>query len=343
MKVNIVIMGQSGNGKSTIVNAIMGKYVAPAGKGTTVTTKNQVYSTSYKINQTMYDLNLYDTVGIELSDKTTQDTLSDIERQLKESQKSSSSPDVNIVWFCINHRSSRFQDFEVDLIRELSYNYEIPFVIVMTQCFDNQVGKLEGDIRLELPEVNTFRVLAEDYPLRGGTVINAYGLDDLLKLSILDYNKLKVRVLETKLSDIQKDLHISEWYINKYEKEAKECVEKHVESAKEIGWLPVGCIPFIHGICIKMVAELHQIYGMPSSKSFAEDIFANVVVGLISTLFMSVPILSAGVACAYVSAVGEEYSKTLSNVMQQSRYGELQDQRLMTVRIKRELNQRKGR
>lgn len=343
MKVNIVIMGQSGNGKSTIVNAIMGKYVAPTGKGTTVTTKNQVYSTSYKINQTMYDLNLYDTIGIELSDETTQATLSDIEKHLKESQKSSSSSDVNIVWFCINHRSSRFQDFEVDLIRKLSYNYEIPFVIVITQCFDNQIGKLESDIRLELPEVNTIRILAEDYPLRGGTVIYAYGLDDLLKLSILDYNKLKVHVLETKLNDIQKDLNISEWYINKYEKEATECIEKHVESATKIGWLPVGCIPFVHGICIKMVAELHQIYGMPSSKSFAEDIFAHVIMGIISTPFMSVPILSAGVAYAYVSTAGEEYSKTLSSVMRQSKYGELQDQRLMTERIKQQLNQRKGR
>lgn len=342
MKVNIVIMGQTGNGKSTIVNAIMGKYVAPTGKGRAVTTKNQVYSTLYKIGKTSYELNLYDTVGIELSEKTTKTTLNDIENHLKESQQSSSSSDINLVWFCINHRSSRFQDFEVDLIKKLSYDYEIPFVIVMTQCFDDQIGKLENDIRLELPEVNTIRILAEDYPLRCGTVISAYGLDDLLKLSILDYNKLKVRVLEAKLNDIQQTLNISEWYINQYDKAATACIDKHIESATKIGWLPAGCIPFVHSICIKMVSELHQIYGLPSSKNF-ENIIANIIVGIIATPLMVIPILSAATASAYVSTAGEEYSKVLSSVMQQSKYGELQDQRLMTERIKQQLNQRKGR
>lgn len=343
MKANIVIMGQSGNGKSTIVNAIMGKYAAPTGKGAAVTTENKIYSTTYNIDNTSYELNLYDTVGIELSEAVTCSTLNDIENHLKVSKMNSCSSDINLVWFCINNKSSRFQDFEVDLIRKLSFEYEIPFVIVMTQCLDNQIGELENNIRSDLPDVTTTRILAEDYKLRGGMKIPAYGLDDLLKLSLLDFGSLKARVLESKLNSIQQELEVSQWFVKLCDKKAAECVERHTASAEKIGWLPVGCIPFVHGICIKMITELHKIYGMPSNESFAENIFANVLVGIISTPLMVVPILSAGIAYAYVSSVGEAYASALSCVVQQSKYGELHDQKLMSERIKQQLNQSKGR
>lgn len=341
MKANIIIMGQSGNGKSTIVNSIMGKYVARTGKGAAVTTENQAFSTSYKIGGKKYDLTLYDTVGLELSDRVTRTTLNDIENYLRTSQNSTSSYDINIVWFCINYRSSRFQDFEIDLIRKLSYDYEIPFVIVMTQCIDERIGELESEIHSELPEVTTVRILAEDYPVRNGKVIPAYGLDDLLKRSVLDYENLKVRILETKLNDLRQKIAISEWYIRGCEYNAATCIENHSESAEKIGWLPVACIPFVHAICIKMVAELHQIYGMPSSESFAESIFTHVILGVLTTPLMMVPILSAGAAVSYVSTIGEEYADTLSSVMSSSEYGELNNQKLMTERIQQQLNQKK--
>ena len=338
MKANIVIMGQSGNGKSTIVNAIIGKDVAPTGKGAAVTTKNQIYSTTYRFGNDVYNLNLYDTVGIELSDKVTQATLIDIEEHLKRSQKLSSTCDVNVVWFCINNRSSRFQDFEIDLIRKLSYEYEIPFVIVMTQCLDNQIGELEQNIRTELPEVVTTRILAKDYPLRGGTIIPAYGLNELLRLSLSEYNRLKVCVLESKLNAIQQKLEISEWYIKNYEDNARACIETYVDKAGKIGWFPGGCIPFVHGLCIKMVAELHDLYGLSSSEDFAANIFAHIVVGLLATPFMAVPLLSSAVAQGYVQGAGEQYTEALSNAIKHSKYSDLSDQKVMTERIRHQLN-----
>ena len=343
MKVNIVIMGQSGNGKSTIVNAIMGKKVAETGKGGAVTTKNQMYSTSYILDGTSYELNLYDTVGLELSEATTRSTLKGIEKQLQKARRTASLSNINIVWFCINNRSSRFQDFEVDLIRKLSYEYEIPFVIVMTQCFDNQIGELETLIRSEMPEIPTVHILAEDYKLRGGAVISAFGLDDLLKLSIKEYTELKVQVLESKLNDIQKQLDISEWHIKQYEDKAKGCIEEYVEQATKIGWVPGGCIPVVHGLCIKMINKLHTIYGISSNKGIAEEIFADAVVGVIVTPMMAIPILSAAVAYAYVSSIGESYMKTLSEVMKESKYSDLNNQKLMAERIKQQINQNKGR
>ena len=343
MKANIVIMGQSGNGKSTIVNAIMGKDVAPTGKGAAVTTKNQIYSTSYRFGSEECTLNLYDTVGIELSDKVTQATLIDIEDHLKRSQKSSSTFDINIVWFCINNRSSRFQDFEIDLIRKLSYEYEIPFVIVMTQCLDNQIGELERNIRTEMPEVVTAHILAKDYPLKGGTIISAYGLNELLRLSLSEYNKMKVRVLESKLNAIQQELEVSEWYIKSYEDKARACIETYVDKAEKMGRIPGRCIPLVHRLCIKMVAELHDLYSLSSSEDFAANIFTHIVVGLLATPLMAVPILSSIAAQSYVETAGELYAEALSSAVKHSKYSDLSNQKIMTERIRQQIELRKGR
>ena len=213
----------------------------------------------------------------------------------------------------------------------------------MTKCLDNQIGELEESIQNEMPEVVTAHILAKDYPLRGGTVIKAFGLNDLLRLSLTEYNRMKVRVLESKLNNIQQKLEVSEWYIKNYEDKAKACIEEYVDKAGKIGWIPGGCIPFVHGLCIKMVAELHGLYGLSTSEDFAANIFTHIIVGLLATPFMVVPFLSSAVARGYVEAAGEQYGEALSNAVKHSKYSDLSNQKLMTERIRQQLNLRKGR
>lgn len=341
MKANIVIMGQSGSGKSTIVNAIIREEVALTGKGTSKTQKNQMYSSFYRLKNDYWTLNLYDTVGIELNEEVTESTLRDIKARLRKTQIESSVQDVNIVWFCINSRNSRFQDFELNLMRKLSHEYEIPFVIVMTQSIDNQIGELENYIQTAMPKVPMMRVLAKDYPLRGGKVIEAYGLDELLRLSLYEYNLMKVSVLESKLNVIQNIVTVGESYIKKYEDDAKECIKKYADKAAIIGWVPGGCIPFVHGLCIEMIGELHNIYGLPSSKDFAADIFTYLLDGLLVTPFMFVPLFSSVVAQEYIKGCGEKYNEVMSNVIKKSKYSDLECQKLMAERIKQQIKLRK--
>jgi GTPase SAR1 family protein len=335
-------MGQTGNGKSTIVNSIMGRDIAPTGKGQRVTTKNEVYLANYVLDDVEYTLNLFDTVGIELSEKVTSETLANIEEHIRTSQKEAAISDVNVVWFCINNLNKRFQDFEIDLIKKLSYEYEIPFIIVMTQCLDNQIGELERSIRSELPEVMTTRILAKDYHLRGGTVIPAYGIDDLLRVSLHKNNEMKVKVLETKLNDIKKKCDVSEWYIKSYREKADTCIKKYTDKAQKIGKIPALCIPFVHSISIELIAELHKMYGLPSNTDMVINKIAFWITGLIAVPLMAVPVLSGTAARDYVEAVGETYANTLSDVLRKSKYSELNDQKLIMERIKQQVEQRKG-
>ena len=345
---NLVVMGKTGAGKSTLINAVLEEDLAPTGVGQAVTKKNQIYSKSMllplgnKINNGQYSLvkkvlNLYDTVGLEIDSKITQKTLQEIKGFIKKAQLKETSNDVTVVWFCVNCRSSRFEKYEIELIRSLSIEHEIPFMLVLTQCYTDEKSELEKQIKKDFPEIPLIRVLAKEYKMRGGT-IPAYGVIELLQRSVLDYDRCKVRILEKKLNKLSED---RKKIIEQMRSEGKFCVENYSNKAMKVGFLPGGCIPFVHGLCIKMLMDLDKIVGINSSEGFATDIFANVVMGLIATPLMVVPVLSAGAAYGYVGAVGDNYLESLLSVVGRSTDEELKNNDLMAERIKAELKRRK--
>lgn len=118
------------------------------------------------------------------------------------------------------------------------------------------------------------------------------------------------------------------------------CIEKWSKRALKIGFIPGGCMPFVHGICSKMLKELNEIFKLPTSKRIDDNAFVDAIVGAIMTPFMVIPIISAAAATGYVTQVGEEYLKALVTVIEKSTEDELENADLLEKRLQIALQER---
>ncbi len=335
-RASIIIIGKTGAGKSTLINAILGEAFAPTGVGGAVTKTNQVYTCGKKI-ETQYaeddswELRLYDTVGLELNEKITEETIKNTEEFLSLNTQDGQT-DVICVWLCVNQRNKRFEDFELALVNKLSMDYEVPFSVILTQCID-EGSDIETQLLRDYPDVDVKRVLAEDYVTRAG-VFPAFGVEEAVFSAVREYPHSRLEVLCQKLARLKSE---REKRLSEIREQGGACIERYADRTLKIGFLPVGCIPIVHGLCVKMLAELNRIAGIDGTKGFAQELFTSVLVGATVTPLMAVPLLSAVAASAYCETIGESYLEALLNVIGSSTEEELNNNELVIQKIKTEV------
>ena len=344
-QLDIIVMGKTGVGKSTFIKSILKegltsedlafKELPHTGIGMPITKENKIYSKKIRLNNENFYLKLYDTVGLEIDNNITNKTLIEIKNHIEESKKNIENSNMHVVFFCVNNESNRFESFEIDLIRKLSIEYEIPFVIVITQCYDDEKGELEKKVENELPEVLIKRVLAKDYKFNGFTIY-AYGVFELLSSVIDNYRNLKVKILENKIK------LLDEKYQKRIEKIKFDC-EKVISDYSK-GAIATGIVPLIGSVgatnilIYQMISDINKVVGFKLDK----DCIINELIPLflasdIVGCFMSVPFFSILVSYATCNFIGEEYLKILMKIIESSNDSELKDTEKLKKRIREEL------
>ena len=171
---NILISGQTGVGKSTLINAVFRVPLAEEGTGKPVTKNVQRYDVAG------VPVTIYDTPGIELG-HAKKDVIRDYLKTIADSRKGGPDKVIHVAWYCIDAGQTRVQDYDVGIVEALAA--EVPVILVLTQCIDDdRAASLERAIAAEkLPiEGRPIRTLARERRVAGHT-IPPRGLEELVE------------------------------------------------------------------------------------------------------------------------------------------------------------------
>jgi uncharacterized protein (DUF697 family)/predicted GTPase len=336
-RVNVLIAGRSGVGKSTLINAIFQGNMAETGQGRPVTQATR------EITKEGIPVAIWDTRGLEMA--AYKETIAELERLIRERAKDQDpSRHIHVAWLCIQEDGRRVEDAEIAL-HDMLAEY-VPVIGVVTKARSDQGFRAE--VQRLLPEAkNVVRVRALPEVFDDGHTIAPSGLSELVELTseVLPGGMRKAFVAAQKAS------------IDHKKKIAHRVVAGSATAAAAAGASP---IPFSDAailvpIQIGMLAGITAAFGLELSKGFLSTLVAAAAGGMgataggraiVSNLLKFIPgvgtvagaAISATTAAVLTTTLGELYIATLTVVFTKSG-GEVPDPEDVAREFKERLSQ----
>lgn len=268
---NIIVVGKSGVGKSTLINSLFRGNFAETGLGRPVTSEIR------RLEKKDYPLAIYDTPGFELSagqqSKVKDEVIEIIRRGFASKDVNNA---IHCIWYCINVGSNRtFDESEVQWLREFTAENkttQVPVIVVLTQAVPK---KKAADMKLlvekeNLDIVKVVPLLAQDMEFDDEYIARVYGLDRLIDVMT---EVLPVELQNT-LQNVQKAS------LEAKKKASQGVIATAVAASFGEGFAP---IPFSDAALliptqVGMIAGITVIFGMDVSKSFLTS-FVSATIG----------------------------------------------------------------
>lgn len=316
-KLNIIIVGKSGVGKSTLINSVFRGTLAATGLGRPVTQEIR------RIEKTDFPLAIYDTPGFELSGKQQNSVKDEIMDLINDGLRSGDvNKAIHCIWYCINVGGGRtFDETELQWLRSLTENNKatrVPIIVVLTQSVPKkkaeEMKKLVEGENLDIAKV--IPVLAQDMDFDEEYIARAYGLDTLIELmgEVLPFE------LQDTLQNLQK---VS---LSAKRKKAQAAVAAAAAAALATGASPIpfSDVALLVPEQVTMISAITVIYGMNVNKSFLTGFISSAlgsggatILGktIVSNLLKLIPgvgslaggAISGTTAALLTTALGEAY------------------------------------
>lgn len=314
---NVLVIGNSGVGKSTLINSVLGDEKAKTGYGSSGTTdKLEIYESEEVA------FRIIDTVGFEPSLVKGWKAINAVKKWSKESAKNGKEDsEINVIWFCVEGTSSKlFPKTIKDLSKATAMWETVPIVVVITKSYSvpertqniemvsNAFAKQK---RYSKNLKHIVPVVASTYTLNNTAFAAPEGITELIDVT----NELMPEGIKAGAHDIYN------FKLKRKKGLAQSIVALSTTAAVTVAAVPISLadaliLSPIEVAQINGLAQLYEINKGEDSKQFLNSI---VEVGTVSTaakaaigalkavpgINIAASVLNAIIAGAIVAAIGE--------------------------------------
>ena len=232
-KANVLVMGNSGTGKSTLINAVFKFDRAKTGGGPAVTREMAIYESE------QVPFRAIDTRGLEYGLLEQMKTKNAIRKWSRESVKEHNEERyIHLIWYCLDGTSRRIFKKNLETLKQVSKLWkDIPIIVVLTKSY-SQTERLENEAMIRAAIDNYMKnslnikaivsVVAQPYQINEAVIVPPMGLEELIG----ETNKV-----------VPEALRLSEHAVTDFERRIKRGNANALTAAATVSATLIGAIP----------------------------------------------------------------------------------------------------